>query len=491
MASNPIVYFDVAIGERLLGRIEMELFANTVPRTAENFRALCTGERGLGVSGVPLHFKGVSFHRVISGFMGQCGDFTRGDGTGGESIYGKTFPDENFLARHDRRGLLSMANAGANTNGSQFFFTFKALPHLDGRHVVFGRVRQGQGRDTGEDVLAVIEKCATDAEDRPKLPVIVVDCGQIEGVLSAAAGRTKPLNEAAGHRSLGSLAVTKGADKGKDAAAKSKRAAPAPSEKAAAPAADAEAETRGMSPAELRLHQLRAKINQSRAANELEAEHEHRREKDPTYAARQAKHEQLEEARAAAKAGKGGGNSNSNSSGKGSGKDDKAAHSAKDYHLQQTAAQAEQQGEALAKKEARARAHGRNSSRQDVYHHTYEKLTRKLPGGADSDGGLGPAPAAQAALSSSSAATRAESSSYVYGAAESAAVSAAGLRRLESHMQEKEDASERNKAKRRKIDLDQGVAINAKNEAFNKATRQAFDKYTLEMRQSLERGSAV
>ena len=129
MASNPIVYFDVAIGERLLGRIEMELFANTVPRTAENFRALCTGERGLGASGVPLHFKGVSFHRVISGFMGQCGDITRGDGTGGESIYGKTFPDENFSARHDRRGLLSMANAGVNSNGSQFFFTFKALPY--------------------------------------------------------------------------------------------------------------------------------------------------------------------------------------------------------------------------------------------------------------------------------------------------------------------------------------------------------------------------
>jgi peptidyl-prolyl isomerase G (cyclophilin G) len=422
--------------------------------------------------------------------MAQSGDFTRGNGTGGESIYGKTFPDENFLARHDRRGLLSMANAGPNTNGSQFFFTFKALQHLDGRHVVFGRVRQGQGRDTGEDVLAVIEKCATDAEDRPKLPVIIVDCGQIEGVLPpAAAGKTKTkhLTDAAAHRSLGAQSAAKG---GKDAASKSKRAAPAtaastaaPSEKAAAPAADAEAEaeaaTGGMSAAQRRLHQLRAKINQSRAANELEAEHEHRRDKDPAYAARQAKHEQLEEARAAAKTGEG----------SGKGKDDKAAQSAKDYHLQQTAAQAEQQGEALAKKDARARAHGRDSSRQDVYHHTYEKLTRRLPGGADSDGGL--ALTAQAASSSSSGAMSAESASYVYGAAESAAVSAAGLRRLESHMQEKEDAAERNKAKRRKIDLDQGVAINAKNEAFNKATRQAFDKYTLEMRQSLERGSAV
>ena len=144
------VYMDVCVGKNC-GRLVMNLHAST-PKTSENFRALCTGEKGMGQSGKPLHFKGSSFHRVISGFMAQGGDFTNGNGTGGESIYGAKFADENFVEKHTERGDLSMANAGPNTNGSQFFMTFGPTPHLDGGHVVFGRVVDGL------DLLDAMEK---------------------------------------------------------------------------------------------------------------------------------------------------------------------------------------------------------------------------------------------------------------------------------------------------------------------------------------------
>ena len=155
-----------------IGKITMELFKNT-PKTSENFRALCTGEKGKGNKGKNLHFKGSTFHRVIPGFMAQGGDFTNGNGTGGESIYGNKFEDENFQNQHTGRGCLSMANSGPGTNGSQFFLCFKATPHLDGKHVVFGKVVSGW------DVLNVIERQPTGAQDRPVKPIIIKNCGQV------------------------------------------------------------------------------------------------------------------------------------------------------------------------------------------------------------------------------------------------------------------------------------------------------------------------
>ncbi|KAF9976531.1 Peptidyl-prolyl cis-trans isomerase D [Actinomortierella ambigua] len=171
---NPRCFFDITIGGESIGRIVFELYSDVTPKTAENFRALCTGEKGVGPStGKPLHYKGSPFHRIIQNFMIQGGDFTAQNGTGGESIYGLKFEDENFTLKHDRPFLLSMANAGAGTNGSQFFITTVRTPHLDGKHVVFGQVLKGQS------VVREIERTPKGQGDAPLQPVLIANCGEL------------------------------------------------------------------------------------------------------------------------------------------------------------------------------------------------------------------------------------------------------------------------------------------------------------------------
>lgn len=163
-----------------MGKIVMELYADTVPKTAENFRALCTGEKGKGRSGKLLHYKNCPFHRIIPGFMIQGGDFTRGNGTGGESIYGTTFRDESFsgkAGKHTGVGCLSMANAGPHTNGSQFFICTANTPWLDRKHVVFGRVTEGL------DVVKKIERLGSQS-GKPSGRVFISHCGEMQQEIS-------------------------------------------------------------------------------------------------------------------------------------------------------------------------------------------------------------------------------------------------------------------------------------------------------------------
>jgi peptidyl-prolyl isomerase H (cyclophilin H) len=171
---NIVCFFDVTVGSTPVGRIKMELYKTTTPKTAENFRQLCCGE--YKPSRFPLGYKGTIFHRVIKKFMIQGGDFINNDGTGSESIYGSKFADENFTVKHDTPGLLSMANNGKNTNGCQFFITCAATPHLDGKHVCFGRVLD----ESSMQVVRMIEASRVNSSNnKPSMDCIISECGEL------------------------------------------------------------------------------------------------------------------------------------------------------------------------------------------------------------------------------------------------------------------------------------------------------------------------
>ncbi|KAF8311708.1 hypothetical protein DL93DRAFT_2168817 [Clavulina sp. PMI_390] len=171
---RPRIFFDFSLENEPIGRVVFELFDDVVPKTVENFRCLTTGEKGVSPqTQIPLSYKGSIIHRSIANFMIQGGDFTKKNGTGGESIYGGIFADENFDLPVDAAGLLVMANRGANTNGSQFFITLAPCPHLTKKHVVFGRVVKGN------EIITKVSEVPTDAKNRPTRPVIISNCGEL------------------------------------------------------------------------------------------------------------------------------------------------------------------------------------------------------------------------------------------------------------------------------------------------------------------------
>ncbi|XP_021347801.1 serine/arginine repetitive matrix protein 2-like isoform X1 [Mizuhopecten yessoensis] len=196
---KPRCFLDLEIGGQSVGRIIVELFSDVTPKTCENFRALCTGEKGVTQkTEQSLHYKGTPFHRVVKDFMIQGGDFTKGDGTGGESIYGGMFPDENFILKNDKEFLLCMANRGKDTNSSQFFITTRPAPHLDGVHVVFGQVLQGQ------DVVRLIENQETDTKSRPLKEVRIGNCGELVLQMKSKSKKKKKVSESESGLSHGS-----------------------------------------------------------------------------------------------------------------------------------------------------------------------------------------------------------------------------------------------------------------------------------------------
>lgn len=542
--------FGVAVA---VGRIVFELWRDVAPKCAENFRALCTGERGVGPSsGKPLHYKGSSFHRIISSFMAQGGDFTRGDGTGGESIYGRTFADEPFVKRHNAAGLLSMANAGPNTNGSQFFITFRATPHLDGKHVVFGRVLSGM------DVVRELENVGTDSEDRPVRSVMVTDCGELDkdagaslsgglvegasalgkapepAALSMASSRAKPLanlsardvSDAGLPMSFGSskIRARKAPPRRSEAAPfkpddvedrKPSRAVPLHPEGATMEAtlekiikervrakkrgrADSTGDEGGSSergvgagqgdtggagagagsgddkgsapPAKLskteeRLRKLRERMNRGREDNRKQVLVEGQRMADPKMVRDKAARDAVWEEKKAAMA----------NELKTLGADDKTKY------LHESVEVAEREMDKARRKAANVKASfGWDAFNVDSQFRTYRKKLDQLPTAV---GGAGDEDDDDAAAGAD------VDDDLTYG--EDDYVDKAGLERMAAQVKAAGAAHKNFSRRRTHIDGEAVDYINNRNRVFNKKVARAFDKYTVEIKQNLERGTAL
>ena len=483
---NPRVWLEVEVGGRAVGRVVCELRADVVPKTAENFRALCTGERGVGRRGKPLHLKGCVFHRIIPGFMCQGGDFTRGDGTGGESVYGAKFADENFALKHTGPGILSMANSGPDTNGSQFFLCLESTPWLDGKHVVFGQVV------SGKEVLKKMESAGTKS-GKTKERVVVVDCGEEELPEPAAGtGGAAPAEEfnpdAASLKRLQSALNAERGGAGPPAAApapakplpfktaqdelkelEEARGAPAPEggvgKAAAAPAPRYEPEPEAdagqpsfehLTGRARKLAELRAKMQDSRRQNQSAVLVEQKRQADPT-----------------------GGRKDSHQGWKKRGAAALEAHGLKETEgfMLQTQEDAEK---GYKKKEKKPAPFGWEVFNQKSLYNAYKKRTNTAQHISMEE-----YEATKAAIPS----FYRDADSLELGQAPPASEEAINrmVGELEQH-REKRAKFSRRRAHREGRDID---SINDRNAHFNRKIARQFDQYTGEIKANLERGTAL
>ena len=450
------VYMDIEVGEASVGRIVIELRDDVVPRTCRNFRALCEGTTPSTSSSTKLSYKGSKFHRVIPGFMCQGGDFTRGDGTGGMSIYGRTFEDENFVLKHNKPGLLSMANSGPNTNGSQFFLTTDACPWLDGKHVVFGSVVEGM------EVVKYVETVGSKS-GRTSKPVVVASCGvepgkDVEVSNGAAAGKGKKEEEAfdPNAESLKRL---------KETTATEVSAAKADSDKNSKKRTDAAAETeppkeverdeqppaqdyQNLSEREKKLFDLRMKLKQSRKLNQSALFAEQKRKSSETSGKdRQAESKRRYEEIKAKK------------------EKQLEAYGLKkeDSYLLQSADAAEQ---IYKKQKKKAETFGWDGFNQKSLYKAYEKRANKIEVDAEEYE------------------RTANGTTYV------SAPSEAAMDRMVKELEEKQDRASK-WSRRRKHGDKTFDAINERNAHFNRKANRFFDEATKEIKQNLERGTAL
>ena len=444
------VYLEIEVGGKAAGRVVAELRDDVTPITCRNFRELCVGQSE-STSGRKLAYKRSTFHRVIPGFMCQGGDFTRGDGTGGESIYGKTFDDENFILKHTGPGVLSMANCGPNTNGSQFFLCTASTPWLDGKHVVFGNVVEGM------DVVRYIETVGSKSGNTSKT-VVISDCGLVEpsGTGRDGAGEKTAVEDDLDAQSLRRLrdASTK------DAEAKAvKETAPAPEPEPTEADPQVAEGYENLSEREKKLYNLRMKLKQSRKLNQSAVVEEQKQKSSSAKENEKAEYKKVQKERKAKKA-----------------KQMESYGLDKDQHYLMQSAESAEQG--YKKQKKKPSAFGWDAFNQKSLYNAYKKRASNVAVNLEEY---------EDAKASHPESYR-DSESLQYGVAPP--VKEEALDRMVSELNERKQ--KRDEFSRRRRDRDQTFdAINDRNAHFNKKVERAYGKYTEEIKQNLERGTAL
>jgi len=416
----------------------------------QNFRCLCTGEKGYGVTTrKKLHYRQTIFHRVIKGFMAQGGDFSKADGTGGESIYGGTFSDENFLHRHFGPGMLSMANCGPHSNGSQFFITFRSTPHLNDKHVVFGRLVKNT------ELLRRIENVKTDASDRPLTDIVVAECGEVSKATPVA---PKSADDDEIDLGVDSDDEEEG-EEGKDGKETAKTASSVAGHDKKEDAEEDETidvaeKTKGMSARQKKFFEMRLKLNKSRRANRKEAAEEKRRFTGGAKV--KAKEKNLERWKEYEKKKK---------------ELEEAGLDPDEFRvLNDTAAGHEAAEKKRKQKEKNKAPFGWNVFNQDSLYKAYTKRLAKVPKGRHNDDELRD----EHSLKWGSDAPPEYMIDHMVAEIE------------ETHARRKKFSRRRQHYNESDIDY-----INERNRVFNKKIKRAYDPYTVEIRQNLERGTAL